>query len=70
MATIKDVAKEAGVSVATVSRVINKSPKASKSSIAARHASNEQTGLSPKRGSQSLSEPKHQYGRRFGGGCL
>lgn len=33
MATIKDVAKEAGVSVATVSRVINKSPKASKSSI-------------------------------------
>ncbi|MCW8332307.1 substrate-binding domain-containing protein [Vibrio paucivorans] len=33
MATIKDVAKEAGVSIATVSRVINKSPKASKSSI-------------------------------------
>ncbi|MCG9598866.1 substrate-binding domain-containing protein [Vibrio sp. Isolate25] len=33
MATIKDVAKEAGVSVATVSRVINKSPKASQSSI-------------------------------------
>ncbi len=33
MATIKDVAKEAGVSVATVSRVINKSPKASRSSI-------------------------------------
>lgn len=33
MATIKDVAKEAGVSVATVSRVINKSPKASKASI-------------------------------------
>ncbi len=29
MATIKDVAKEAGVSVATVSRVINQSPKAS-----------------------------------------
>lgn len=33
MATIKDVAKEAGVSIATVSRVINKSPKASKASI-------------------------------------
>ncbi len=33
MATIKDVAKEAGVSVATVSRVINKSPKASAASI-------------------------------------
>ncbi len=33
MATIKDVAKEAGVSVATVSRVINKSPKASASSV-------------------------------------
>ncbi|EPH6197980.1 LacI family DNA-binding transcriptional regulator, partial [Vibrio parahaemolyticus] len=28
MATIKDVAKEARVSVATVSRVLNKSPKA------------------------------------------
>ncbi len=33
MVTIKDVAKEAGVSVATVSRVINKSPKASQTSI-------------------------------------
>jgi len=33
MATIKDVAKEAGVSVATVSRVINKSPKASAASV-------------------------------------
>ncbi|SMY31764.1 HTH-type transcriptional regulator GalR [Photobacterium malacitanum] len=35
MATIKDVAREAGVSVATVSRVLNQSPKASKASILA-----------------------------------
>lgn len=33
MATIKDVAKEAQVSIATVSRVINKSPKASQAAI-------------------------------------
>lgn len=33
MATIKDVAKEAGVSIATVSRVINKSPKASPAAV-------------------------------------
>ena len=35
MATIKDVAREAGVSVATVSRVLNHSPKASKASVLA-----------------------------------
>ncbi|RQW61270.1 substrate-binding domain-containing protein [Vibrio viridaestus] len=33
MSTIKDVAKEAGVSIATVSRVINKSPQASQAAI-------------------------------------
>lgn len=33
MSTIKDVAKEAGVSIATVSRVVNKSPQASKSAV-------------------------------------
>lgn len=35
MSTIKDVAKEAGVSIATVSRVVNKSPQASKSAVEA-----------------------------------
>ncbi len=35
MATIKDVAREAGVSVATVSRVLNHSPKTSKASLLA-----------------------------------
>lgn len=46
MATIKDVAKEAGVSVATVSRVINKSPKQAQAqlSLSRKH---EKAGLPP-----------------------
>lgn len=52
MSTIKDVAREAGVSVATVSRVINKSPKASAASI----ESHEKTRLQTKRKCQSASE--------------
>ncbi len=35
MATIKDVAKEAGVSIATASRVINDAPHTSESAIVA-----------------------------------
>ncbi|GAL07217.1 galactose operon repressor [Photobacterium aphoticum] len=47
MATIKDVAKAAGVSVATVSRVINQSPKASQASIAAVTAAMSALGYRP-----------------------
>lgn len=54
MATIKDVAKEAGVSVATVSRVINKSPKASKSSIAAVTQAMSKLGYRPNAAARAL----------------
>ncbi|WP_313083262.1 LacI family DNA-binding transcriptional regulator, partial [Atlantibacter sp.] len=47
MATIKDVARLAGVSVATVSRVINASPKASDASRAAVQSAMEQLNYHP-----------------------
>ncbi|MCW8327721.1 substrate-binding domain-containing protein [Photobacterium sp. SDRW27] len=54
MATIKDVAKEAGVSVATVSRVINKSPKASKASIESVTAAMSKLGYRPNANARAL----------------
>ncbi|MGF1774260.1 substrate-binding domain-containing protein [Vibrio maritimus] len=54
MATIKDVAKEAGVSVATVSRVINKSPKASQSSIDSVSAAMKKLGYRPNAAARAL----------------
>ncbi|GAL17947.1 galactose operon repressor [Vibrio maritimus] len=55
MATIKDVAKEAGVSVATVSRVINKSPKASQSSITSVTAAMKKLGYRPNAAARAWS---------------
>ncbi|MGF1775475.1 substrate-binding domain-containing protein [Vibrio nomapromontoriensis] len=54
MATIKDVAKEAGVSVATVSRVINKSPKASAASIASVTTAMKKLGYRPNANARAL----------------
>ncbi|MDD1782611.1 substrate-binding domain-containing protein [Enterovibrio sp. ZSDZ35] len=54
MATIKDVAREAGVSVATVSRVINKSPKASQSSIDSVSLAMKQLGYRPNAAARAL----------------
>ncbi|MFM2578595.1 substrate-binding domain-containing protein [Vibrio fortis] len=54
MATIKDVAKEAGVSVATVSRVINKSPKASASSIESVTQAMKKLGYRPNANARAL----------------
>lgn len=54
MATIKDVAKEAGVSVATVSRVINKSPKASQASIDAVTKAMSKLGYRPNAAARAL----------------
>lgn len=54
MATIKDVAREAGVSVATVSRVINQSPKASKASIAAVKSAMSMLGYRPNAAARAL----------------
>ncbi|AIW17964.1 MULTISPECIES: substrate-binding domain-containing protein [Vibrio] len=54
MATIKDVAKEAGVSIATVSRVINKSPKASQSSVDSVTKAMDKLGYRPNAAARSL----------------
>jgi len=54
MATIKDVAKAAGVSVATVSRVVNLSPKASKAAISAVNAAMKQLGYRPNANARAL----------------
>ena len=54
MATIKDVAKDAGVSIATVSRVINNSPKASKKSIEAVKKAMKALGYRPNANARAL----------------
>ncbi len=54
MATIKDVAREAGVSVATVSRVINNSPKASQSSIDSVTKAMKELGYRPNAAARAL----------------
>ena len=56
MATIKDVAKLAGVSVATVSRVINQSPKASESSRLAVTSAMEQLQYHPNANARALAQ--------------
>ena len=56
MATIKDVAKLAGVSVATVSRVINNSPKASDSSRNAVMSAMEQLQYHPNANARALAQ--------------
>lgn len=54
MTTIKDVAKDAGVSTATVSRVVNNSPKASKKSVAAVKLSMHKLGYRPNANARAL----------------
>lgn len=56
MATIKDVARLAGVSVATVSRVINASPKASNASRAAVQSAMEQLNYHPNANARALAQ--------------
>ncbi len=56
MATIKDVARLAGVSVATVSRVINNSPKASEGSRTAVLAAMEQLQYHPNANARALAQ--------------
>ncbi|AGH81516.1 LacI family transcriptional regulator [Psychromonas sp. CNPT3] len=54
IATIKDVAREAGVSIATVSRVINKSPKAGKASIQSVQSAMKLLGYRPNANARAL----------------
>ncbi|EGT3622544.1 transcriptional regulator [Morganella morganii] len=54
MATIKDVAKLAGVSVATVSRVINQSPKAGAESVRAVQAAMKELAYRPNAAARAL----------------
>ena len=54
MATIKDVARLAGVSVATVSRVINDSPKASEASRLAVTSAMESLSYHPNANARAL----------------
>lgn len=56
MATIKDVARLAGVSVATVSRVINDSPKASDTSRQAVQSAMEQLNYHPNANARALAQ--------------
>ncbi len=56
MATIKDVAKLAGVSVATVSRVINNSPKASDASRQAVSSAMEELNYHPNANARALAQ--------------
>lgn len=66
MATIKDVAKEAGVSVATVSRVINNSPKASRASIEIVNSAMQKLGYRPNLLCASAGQSKYPNIRCFG----
>ncbi|MGF1688056.1 substrate-binding domain-containing protein [Photobacterium japonica] len=54
MATIKDVAKEAGVSIATTSRVINNAPNTSQTAIAAVQAAMKKLGYRPNANARAL----------------
>nr|WP_113867868.1 HTH-type transcriptional regulator GalR [Brenneria salicis]NMN90945.1 LacI family transcriptional regulator [Brenneria salicis ATCC 15712 = DSM 30166]RBP60523.1 LacI family transcriptional regulator [Brenneria salicis ATCC 15712 = DSM 30166]RLM30146.1 transcriptional regulator GalR [Brenneria salicis ATCC 15712 = DSM 30166] len=63
MATIKDVARLSGVSVATVSRVINNSPKASSASRAAVHRAMAELKYHPNANARALA---HQSAETLG----
>jgi len=58
MSTIKDVAKEAGVSIATVSRVVNKSPRVSKSAIETVTIAMKKLGYRPNEAARALVSQK------------